>query len=73
MPSWIRPTRKANSTTAGMRSPSGVSARALSSAMEMALVRPLISCREKSSRAPTAVITTAVYRPYWGGSPARVA
>ena len=73
MPSWMAPTRKASSTAAGTRSPSGTTARALSRAMEMALVGPLTSSRDESSRAPTAVMTMAVYRPYCGGTPARVA
>ena len=36
----------------------------------MALVGPLMSCRDESSSAPTAVMTMAVYSPYCGGRPA---
>ena len=43
---------------------------ALSTAIEMAFVGPLMSCFDESSSAPTAVITMAVYRPYCGGIPA---
>ena len=39
----------------------------------MALVGPLMSCRDESRSAPTAVITIAVYSPYCGGSPANMA
>ena len=42
----------------------------LSTAIEIALVGPLISCRDESNRAPTAVMTIAVYRPYSAGRPA---
>ncbi len=35
-------------------------AMALSTAIEIALVGPLMSCREESKTAPTAVITIAV-------------
>src|SRR5437879_479966 len=52
---------------------SGMIAKALKRAMEMALVGPLINWRDESSRAPTAVMTTAVYRPYCGGNPASMA
>ena len=41
--------------------------------MEMALVGPLINCREESNNAPTPVTTMAVYNPYSGGRPASIA
>ena len=41
--------------------------------MLMALVGPLMSCREESNSAPTAVMMMAVYNPYSGGKPAMVA
>jgi hypothetical protein len=44
-------------------------ARALSMAIEMAFVGPLINCREESSIAPTVVITIAVYSPISAGIP----
>jgi hypothetical protein len=69
MPVWMTPTSRASSTAVSTRRAAGTVARALSRAMEMALVGPLISCREESNRAPTAVITMAVYRPYCGGRP----
>src|SRR5689334_4332143 len=39
------------------------------SAIEMALVGPLTSCRDDAKSAPTIVITIAVYSPYSGGTP----
>ena len=39
----------------------------------MALVGPLMSWRDESKSAPTAVITIAVYSPYSGGNPAMLA
>ena len=44
--------------------------RALNTAIEMALVGPLMSCRDESNSAPTPVMTMAVYSPYCGGRPA---
>ncbi len=60
MASWIDPTRKAIRIAASTFRPSGTIAIALSNAIEMALVGPLISWREESKTAPTAVITIAV-------------
>ena len=54
----------------GCRSASPKPTRALSTAIEIALVGPLISCFDESNSAPTAVITIAVYSPYCGGMPA---
>ncbi len=45
-------------------------ATALRTAIDTAFVGPLMSCFDESSRAPTAVITMAVYNPYCGGIPA---
>ena len=61
MPSWIVPTMQAIRTAAWIFA-SGPSTppTTLSRAMEIALVGPLMSCREESSTAPTAVITIAV-------------
>ena len=51
----------AMSTAAWMRSSwEAIPPMAESSAIEIALVGPLMSCREESSTAPTAVITMAV-------------
>ncbi len=61
MASWIEPTRKATRIAAWMRSswlPN--EPMALSKAIEIALVGPLMSWREESRTAPTAVITIAV-------------
>ena len=60
MPTWSSPTRKASRMAAGRRSSGGMIATALSTAIEMALVGPLMSCREESNIAPTAVMTMAV-------------
>ena len=61
MPSWIVPTSRAMSTAAWTRSSCGAMLpTALRRAIEMALVGPLMSWREESSSAPTAVITMAV-------------
>ena len=60
----------ASRITAGIRSASLKPTRALSTAIEIALVGPLMSCFDESSSAPTAVITIAVYSPYCGGMPA---
>jgi hypothetical protein len=46
---------------------------ALSTAMEIALVGPLMSCFEESNSAPTAVMMMAVYRPYSTGKPTMLA
>ena len=73
IPSCTTPARKESNTVAETRSPSGTTARALSSAMERTLVGPLMSCRDESKRAPTAVITMAVNSPYCGGNPASMA
>ena len=61
MPSWIAPTSSASSIAACTRSPgAAIPPIALSSAIEMALVGPLMSWRDESSSAPIAVITIAV-------------
>ncbi len=73
MPLWMPPMSNARTIAMGNFSSAGTNARALKSAMEMALVGPLMSCREESKRAPTAVITMAVYSPYCGGRPAMLA
>jgi len=41
--------------------------------MEIAVVGPEIRCRDDPNRAAIIGVTMAVYRPYWGGSPAMVA
>ena len=61
MPSWIAPTMNASRIAAcdlrvGLR-PRAIT---LSTAIEIALVGPLMSCRDESKSAPTAVITIAV-------------
>ena len=61
MPSWIEPTRNASRTAAWTFWSSGaIEPIALSSAIEIALVGPLMSWRDESKSAPTAVITIAV-------------
>lgn len=61
MPSWMQPIMKLMRTTAASRSSGGViAATALSTAIEIALVGPLMSCREESNNAPIAVMTIAV-------------
>ena len=62
MPSWIAPTRNASRTAAWTRLVLAARSTpmALSSAIEIALVGPLMSWRDESNSAPTAVITIAV-------------
>ena len=61
MPSWIVPTMQAIRTAAWIfASCPSTAPTTLSRAIEITLVGPLMSCREESSTAPTAVITIAV-------------
>ena len=60
MPVWMRPTISARRIAPLSRSASGTTRRAESTAIEIALVGPLISCLDESKRAPTAVTTIAV-------------
>jgi hypothetical protein len=71
MVSWIAPIRKA-SRIADSTSSAGLAAAptAPSSAIEIALVGPLMSWRDESKSAPIAVITIAVLRPICAGRPA---
>ena len=74
MLSWTAPTRKAIRTAAWILSSCAeIDPMALSRAIEIALVGPLMSWREESRTAPIVVITTAVYRPYSAGRPAIMA
>ena len=69
----MSPTRRASSTAIATFSFSANGIRALNTAMDMALVGPLINCLDESNRAPTAVIIMAVYSPYSTGMPAMAA
>ena len=61
MPSWIVPTMQASRTAAWtFSSCPSTEAITLSTAIEIALVGPLMSCLDESNTAPTAVITIAV-------------
>ncbi len=61
MTSWITPTMNASSTTAWIfSSTSGMKLATLRTAIEIALVGPLMSCRDESNSAPTAVMMIAV-------------
>jgi hypothetical protein len=57
---WIAPTRKAIRMAARILSSWGKAPMALSRAIEIALVGPLMSCRDESNSAPIAVMTIAV-------------
>jgi hypothetical protein len=59
----MMPIKRAIRIAASTRFSGGVRLSALSIAIEMALVGPLISCLDESSRAPTPVMTMAVNNP----------
>ncbi len=58
---------------ASMRASAGTTASALNMAIEIALVGPLINCLLEANKAPTAVMTMAVYKPNWTGMPKMLA
>ena len=60
MPSWMAPTRNASRIAASIFWSTAIGASAERTAIEIALVGPLMSCRDESKTAPTAVITIAV-------------
>ena len=71
MTSWMIPTMNASNTAAWTFSSTlGTILMTLRTAIEIALVGPLMSCLDEAKSAPTAVMMIAVYRPYSAGSPA---